>query len=79
MLTGRGVSLESQFRLTYSMILNLLRVEDLKVNLRHTRAACASPPLLVPQVEDMLKRSFAEWRAQRSQPKAQGQLAEISK
>jgi hypothetical protein len=28
---GRGVSLESQFRLTYSMILNLLRVEDLKV------------------------------------------------
>ena len=32
MLTGRGVSLESQFRLTYSMILNLLRVEDLKVS-----------------------------------------------
>jgi len=30
-LTGRGVSLESQFRLTYSMILNLMRVEDLKV------------------------------------------------
>lgn len=28
---GRGVSLESQFRLTYSMILNLLRVEDMKV------------------------------------------------
>ncbi len=34
MLTGRGVSLESQFRLTYSMILNLLRVEDLKVTPR---------------------------------------------
>jgi antiviral helicase SKI2 len=32
MLTGRGVSLESQFRLTYSMILNLMRVEDLKVS-----------------------------------------------
>ncbi|KAG1665050.1 hypothetical protein FOA52_003226 [Chlamydomonas sp. UWO 241] len=31
MLTGRSASLESQFRLTYSMILNLLRVEDLKV------------------------------------------------
>lgn len=30
-LTGRGVSLESQFRLTYSMILNLMRTEDLKV------------------------------------------------
>ncbi len=31
LLTGRGVQLESQFRLTYGMILNLLRVEDLKV------------------------------------------------
>ena len=31
MMSGSGVSLESQFRLTYSMILNLLRVEDLKV------------------------------------------------
>lgn len=49
MLTGRGVSLESAFRLTYSMILNLLRVEDLRV-------------------EDMMKRSFAEWRAQRTAP-----------
>ena len=31
MMTGRATKLESQFRLTYSMILNLLRVEDLKV------------------------------------------------
>ncbi len=31
LLTGRATKLESQFRLTYSMILNLLRVEDLKV------------------------------------------------
>jgi hypothetical protein len=31
LLQGKGVSLSSQFRLTYSMILNLLRVEDLKV------------------------------------------------
>ena len=30
LLTGRATRLESQFRLTYSMILNLLRVEDLK-------------------------------------------------
>lgn len=30
LLTGRATKLESQFRLTYSMILNLLRVEDLK-------------------------------------------------
>lgn len=31
LLLGKGVSLSSQFRLTYSMILNMLRVEDLKV------------------------------------------------
>ena len=31
LLTGKATKLESQFRLTYSMILNLLRVEDLKV------------------------------------------------
>jgi antiviral helicase SKI2 len=31
LLTGKPTKLESQFRLTYSMILNLLRVEDLKV------------------------------------------------
>lgn len=49
MLTGRGVILESQFRLTYGMLLNLLRVEDLKV-------------------EDMLKRSFAEFHAQKAAP-----------
>ena len=30
-LVGRATRLESQFRLTYGMILNLLRVEDLKV------------------------------------------------
>lgn len=49
LLTGAATKLESQFRLTYSMILNLLRVEDLKV-------------------EDMLKRSFAEFHAQKAQP-----------
>ena len=47
--TGAATKLESQFRLTYSMILNLLRVEDLTV-------------------EDMMKRSFAEFHAQRAQP-----------
>ena len=31
LLTGAATKLESRFRLTYSMILNLLRVEDLKV------------------------------------------------
>ncbi|PNW76952.1 hypothetical protein CHLRE_11g482483v5 [Chlamydomonas reinhardtii] len=58
MLTGRGVKLESQFRLTYGMILNLLRVEDLKV-------------------EDMLKRSFAEFHAQRTAPAGAAELAAV--
>lgn len=30
-LTGSATKLESQFRLTYSMLLNLLRAEDVKV------------------------------------------------
>lgn len=91
---GSATRLESQFRLTYSMILNLLRVEDLKVGRgslglsawqggqhlpmlnRHLTllypggcfpcALAASPGLL--QVEDMLKRSFAEFHAQRAHP-----------
>ncbi|KAK9854771.1 hypothetical protein WJX84_006472 [Apatococcus fuscideae] len=55
LLTGKATQLSSQFRLTYSMILNLLRVEDLKV-------------------EDMLKRSFAEFRAQTAAPEQQALL-----
>lgn len=55
LLTGKPMKLESQFRLTYNMILNLLRVEDIKV-------------------EDMLKRSFAEFHAQRALPEQQQQL-----
>lgn len=31
LLVGKAAQLQSQFRLTYSMILNLLRVEDLTV------------------------------------------------
>lgn len=46
---GKPTRLESQFRLTYTMILHLLRVEELKV-------------------EDMLKRSFAEFHAQKNLP-----------
>ncbi|KAM4696658.1 superkiller complex protein 2 [Rhinophrynus dorsalis] len=46
MMLGKPTLLQSQFRLTYSMILNLLRVEALRV-------------------EDMMKRSFAESRAQK--------------
>lgn len=48
-MLGRPTRLESQFRLTYTMILHLLRVEELKV-------------------EDMLKRSFAEFHSQKNLP-----------
>ncbi|ETV90481.1 hypothetical protein, variant 1 [Aphanomyces invadans] len=47
MLLGLPTKLESQFRLTYNMILNLLRVEDMTV-------------------EDMIKRSFSEFRTQKA-------------
>ncbi|KAL8606412.1 hypothetical protein ACOMHN_060317 [Nucella lapillus] len=46
MMLGRPTQLESQFRLTDTMILNLLRVEELRV-------------------EDMMRRSFSEFHAQR--------------
>lgn len=42
LLTGRPTKLESQFRLTYSMILNLLRVEDLKVSKKLSEQASTS-------------------------------------
>ncbi|KAK9168229.1 hypothetical protein Syun_000369 [Stephania yunnanensis] len=48
-IVGSATRLESQFRLTFIMILHLLRVEELKV-------------------EDMLKRSFAEFHAQKKLP-----------
>ena len=47
LLTGLATKLESKFHLRYNMILNLLRIEDLKV-------------------DDMLKRSFAEFHSQKS-------------
>ena len=46
LLTGTPTILASQFRLTYNMILNLLRVNDFSV-------------------EDMMKKSFSEFRMQR--------------
>lgn len=51
-IVGSPTRLESQFRLTYIMILHLLRVEELKV-------------------EEMLKRSFAEFHAQKKLPEQQ--------
>ena len=35
LLVGKGLKLQSQFRLTYSMILNLLKVEDIKVSYKN--------------------------------------------
>ncbi|KAF3333981.1 helicase SKI2W isoform X1 [Carex littledalei] len=55
LIVGKPTRLESQFRLTYTMIMHLLRVEDLKV-------------------EDMLKRSFAEFHAQKNLPEMQKEL-----
>lgn len=52
MVCGPSSQLESKFRLTYSMIINLLRVEDLGV-------------------EDMIRRSFSEFFAQRDRPQQQ--------
>ncbi len=46
LLTGRARQLESQFRLTYTMILNLLRVEDLKVSLPYPAASPKRHPYL---------------------------------
>jgi hypothetical protein len=57
LLTGRATKLESRFRLTYSMILNLMRVEEL-------------------DVPAMLKRSFAEFHAQKGTPETLQALAE---
>ncbi|XP_021720755.1 DExH-box ATP-dependent RNA helicase DExH11-like [Chenopodium quinoa] len=51
-IVGHPTKLESQFRLTYIMILQLLRVEELKI-------------------EDMLKRSFAEFHTQKKLPEKQ--------
>ncbi|GAV74483.1 DEAD domain-containing protein/Helicase_C domain-containing protein/DSHCT domain-containing protein/rRNA_proc-arch domain-containing protein [Cephalotus follicularis] len=58
-IVGSATKLESQFRLTYIMILHLLRVEELKV-------------------EDMLKRSFAEFHAQKKLPEMQQLLRKLS-
>ncbi|XP_062218251.1 DExH-box ATP-dependent RNA helicase DExH11 isoform X2 [Phragmites australis] len=58
LIVGKPTRLESQFRLTYTMILHLLRVEELKV-------------------EDMLKRSFAEFHAQKNLPEKEKLLMQM--
>ena len=52
--------LESRFRLTYYMILNLLRVKQLTV-------------------QDMMKRSFAEYYQQKDAPENEKKLEELEK
>lgn len=58
MMLGKPTQLISRFRLTYSMILNLLRVEELRV-------------------EDMLKRSFAEFHMQKDAQERKRQMEEV--
>lgn len=58
MMLGRPTKLESQFRLTYGMILNLLRVEELRV-------------------QDMMKRSFAEFNTRKDSKEQENKLKEL--
>jgi len=57
---GKPTQLVSRFRLTYSMILNLLRVEELRV-------------------EDMMKRSFAEFHMQKDSQERKREMEEVEK
>ena len=57
---GKPTQLQSQFRLTYSMLLNLLRVEQLRV-------------------EDMMKRSFAEFHNQKDEAVWKQRLQALTK
>lgn len=58
-MVGMPTRLASQFRLRYTMILHLLRLEELKV-------------------EDMLKRSFAEFHTQKKRPEIELLLLKLS-
>ncbi|XP_068695347.1 superkiller complex protein 2-like [Montipora foliosa] len=60
MMLGKPTQLVSRFRLTYSMILNLLRVEELRV-------------------EDMMKRSFAEFHVQKDSQERKREMDELEK
>jgi len=60
MMLGTPTKLISQFRLTYFMILNLLRVKELTV-------------------QDMMKRSFAEYYLQKDAPENEKKLEDLRK
>ena len=61
MLLGQPTKLQSQFRLTYNMILNLLRVETLKVEemIKRSFSENATQALL-PEHEKQIKVSEAD-------------------
>ena len=59
LITGTAQPLVSQFRLTYGMVLAVLRIEHLRM-------------------EDMLRASFAEARAQREVSRQVGHLAKVA-
>ncbi|KAF2312608.1 hypothetical protein GH714_035213 [Hevea brasiliensis] len=73
-IAGSATRLESQFRLTYIMILHLLRVEELKKIVAQgvLQPKCYVEFLAAKElVEDMLKRSFAEFHTQKTLPETQ--------
>ena len=59
-LTGRPAKLQSQFRLTYNMILNLLRVEALRVEemIKRSFSENASQRLLPDQQKKVTEASI---------------------
>jgi antiviral helicase SKI2 len=61
MILGQPTKLTSQFRLTYTMILNLLRVEALRVEemIKRSFSENASQRLLPDQQKKVLEVSFA--------------------
>ena len=84
---GTPTTLESQFRLTYSMLLNIMRVESL----RYVAKLPPTPtrPVLVHfclpllhvhgRVEDMMKRSFAEQDSMRQAGDREQQMKDLQK
>jgi antiviral helicase SKI2 len=60
MITGKPGKLASQFRLTYNMILNLLRVETLKVEemIKRSFSESASQQILPDQQKEILEVRF---------------------
>ena len=61
MILGTATKLQSQFRLTYNMILNLLRVEALRVEemIKRSFSENASQSLLPDQQQAMVEVSYS--------------------